>query len=211
MARYSADVRPRTTVSQPCLRTCRLGLRNEAPAGPSLAGLRCSCRAAPPQTFGKRTRCHPPALDATRWHLGPVSRACNRVQQRSLTPTSKPADAIARRRSAVRTRCGPPLAYACLQVFVSPHQPVTQLPTSVGNSRPKQFSANPFVCRKVCRAAFRDAYKGFETSSVCAGRHLLGGGRRRRSGDVERHSDASDDRACAGKTGPAPVRGHCWT
>ena len=63
---------------------------------------------APRQTSGKRTQRHSTALAVTRRYFGPDSHAQEGTQRHLAVPANTLVDAFARRRSAVRTRCGPP-------------------------------------------------------------------------------------------------------
>jgi len=61
------------------------------------------------QTSGKRTQCHSTVLIITCRHSGPDSHAQEGTQRHFAVPANTLVGAFARRRSAVRTRCGPPL------------------------------------------------------------------------------------------------------
>ena len=63
---------------------------------------------APRQTPGKRTPRHSAVLGTTRRYSGPDSHAQDGTQRHLAVPANTLVDAFARRRSAVRTRCGPP-------------------------------------------------------------------------------------------------------
>jgi len=64
---------------------------------------------APRQTSGKRTQCHSAVPAITCRHSCPARYVQEGTQWHLLVSTSTIVDAFARRRSAVRTRCGPPL------------------------------------------------------------------------------------------------------
>ena len=77
--------------------------------GPQVAKALLATSPAPRQTPGKRTPCHCAVLAITCRHSGPATHARDGTQWHLSAPTSTIVSAFARRRSAVRTRCGPPL------------------------------------------------------------------------------------------------------